>query len=152
MQLNEGIGCRVRFSRIQLPIAPGEDRTLKNALLLIAHGSRQAEANADLHHLAEEIRQSGEYVAVVASFLEWAEPNIDDGGASCIAAGAKRVVLLPYFLSAGIHVRRDLAAARERLATRFPDVDFQLAQPLGQHPFLTRIVNDRVREALERHG
>jgi hypothetical protein len=31
-------------------------------------------------------------------------------------------------------------------------VDFRLAEPLGQHLFLTKIVNDRVREALERRG
>jgi sirohydrochlorin ferrochelatase len=120
-----------------------------DALLLIAHGSRQDEANADLHRLAAELRRTGEYATAVASFLELAEPNIDEGAARCVAAGAARVVLLPYFLSAGIHVCRDLTAARDRLAARFPRVEFRLAEPLGRHPLLTRVVAERARQATE---
>jgi sirohydrochlorin ferrochelatase len=121
---------------------------MRDALLLIAHGSRQDEANADLHHLATELIRRGVYSIVVASFLELAEPDIDQAGARCVAQGAERVVLLPYFLSAGVHVRRDLAAARERLAARFPEVEFRLAEPLGRHLLLVDVVTERAREAL----
>jgi sirohydrochlorin ferrochelatase len=119
---------------------------VKTALLLIAHGSRQAEANADLHHVADGLRTRG-HAVVEASFLELAEPGIDEAGRRCVAQGAERVVLVPYFLSAGVHVRRDLAAARARLAERFPAVEFRLAEPLGPHPLLLDVVTDRVREA-----
>jgi sirohydrochlorin ferrochelatase len=121
---------------------------MREALLLIAHGSRQDEANADLHYLAGELRRRGGYSAVEASFLELAEPDIEEGGARCVGQGAERVVLLPYFLSAGVHVRRDLTAARARLARRFPDVEFHLAEPLGRHPLLVDVVVDRARAAL----
>jgi sirohydrochlorin ferrochelatase len=120
----------------------------ETALLLIAHGSRHPEANADLHRLASELRALGRFAAVVAAFLELAEPNIDAGGATCVEAGAARVVLVPYFLSAGVHVQRDLAAARERLAGRFPQADWRLAEPLGPHPLLTEIVVQRARDAI----
>jgi sirohydrochlorin ferrochelatase len=121
---------------------------MKTALLLMAHGSRQAEANADLLHAAVQLRQRGEFDLVEASFLELAEPSILQAGLSCVEQGAERVVMLPYFLSAGVHVRRDLTALCEELARRFPDVDFRLAQPLGRHPLLLDVVAARVREAL----
>jgi sirohydrochlorin ferrochelatase len=124
---------------------------MKTALLLIAHGSRHAEANADLLHVAEELRRRGHEV-VVPSFLELAEPGIEDGGRRCVAAGAGRVVLVPYFLSAGTHVRRDLAAARDSLAREFPGVEFLLAEPLGRHPLLVEVVARRAAEALGRTG
>jgi sirohydrochlorin ferrochelatase len=57
------------------------------------------------------------------------------------------VVLVPYFLSAGVHVRRDLAAARDRLARAFPHVEFRLAEPLGRHPLLLEVVAERADEA-----
>ncbi len=63
--------------------------------------------------------------------------------------GAGRVVLVPYFLSAGVHVRRDLTAARDRLAARFPGVEFRLAEPLGRHPLLLEVVEERVRETIK---
>ena len=113
------------------------------ALLLIAHGSRNADANADLLHLAEELRT--DYPVVVASYLELAPPGIDDGGRLCVSQGAAHVVLVPYFLSAGVHVRRDLTEARDRLAGEFPHVDFRLADPLGRHPLLVEVVRQRVR-------
>jgi sirohydrochlorin ferrochelatase len=118
---------------------------MRKALQLIAHGSRQPEANADLRSLAEALRRSEAFDIVEASFLELADPGIDEGGASCVARGAESVVLLPYFLSAGVHVRRDLTAARDRLAQRFPHVTFRLAEPLGQHPLLMEVVLDRAR-------
>lgn len=117
------------------------------ALLLIAHGSRQEEANADLVYVVAELRRLGRYAIVEASFLELAEPDIDGGSARCVAQGAGRVVLLPYFLSAGIHVRRDLTEACRRLAERHPHVEFRLAEPLGRHPLLLEVVAERAREA-----
>jgi sirohydrochlorin ferrochelatase len=116
------------------------------ALLLIAHGSRQEEANADLLYIASELRARG-WPIVEASFLELAEPDIAAGGTRCIEQGAERVILVPYFLSAGVHVRRDLSEARAKLAERFPSVDFRLAEPLGQHPLLLEVVGERIREA-----
>lgn len=118
-----------------------------NALLLIAHGSRESGANDDLRRLAERLREQGEFAVVEASFLELAEPDIATGGERCVAQGAGQVILLPYFLAAGVHVRRDLTEARDRLAARFPHVGFRLAAALGPHPLLERLVTERAREA-----
>ena len=117
------------------------------ALLLIAHGSRHGEANADLHWLAEELSRDTRYHAVVASFLELAEPNIEEGGHRCVASGAKRVMLVPYFLSAGVHVRRDLEEYRRKWGEAHPGVEFTLAEPLGRHPLLVEVVRQRIESA-----
>lgn len=120
---------------------------MHTALLLIAHGSREAEANADLHHVVEALRREGAYPVVEACFLELAEPDIDAGAARCVSQCAARVLLVPYFLSAGVHVRRDLAQARARLDERYPNVAFRLAEPLGRHPLLVQVVAERARAA-----
>jgi sirohydrochlorin ferrochelatase len=120
---------------------------MKTALLLIAHGSREKAANDDLHYVLAEMVRRARYAIVEASFLELAEPDIDAGALRCVELGAGRVVLLPYFLSAGVHVSRDLRAARQRLTSRFPQVDFRLAEPLGRHPLLLNLVALRAREA-----
>jgi len=114
----------------------------------MAHGSRQQDANDDLHFVAAEMRRRGDFDIVESAFLELAEPSIPEGAARCIELGAERVVLLPYFLSAGIHVTRDLMGLRRDLAVRFPAVDFRLAQPLGRHPHLLEVVTARAKDAL----
>jgi sirohydrochlorin ferrochelatase len=121
--------------------------TNRTALLLIAHGSRRAEANADLEFVAAELRARGRYPVVTVSYLELADPNIEAGGALCVAAGATEVVLLPYFLSPGVHVVEDLTAARDALGARFPRVRFVLAEPLGRHSLLVDVVEQRAKEA-----
>ena len=117
------------------------------ALLLIAHGSRNAEANDDLLAIVSGLKQRGHSI-VEAAFLELATPTIEEGAETCLQRGAGRVVLVPYFLSAGVHVRRDLTAACEKLSARFPEVRFILAEPIGQHPLLLDIVVERVEQAL----
>jgi sirohydrochlorin ferrochelatase len=122
-------------------------RSERTALLLIAHGSRRPEANADLAFIATAVRERGRYSVVQISFLELAEPTIEAGGAMCVEAGATDVILLPYFLSPGVHVVEDLTAARDKLSQRFPDVRFVLAEPLGRHPLLVDVVEQRAYEA-----
>ena len=119
----------------------------KTALLLIAHGSRNPRANQDIVDLANRFLQRGHSIAAPC-FLELAPPSIEDGGAKCVEQGARRVVMLPYFLSAGIHVVEDLLEARNAMTERFPDVQFILAKPLGPHVMLEELLGMRLDEAL----
>ena len=117
------------------------------AVLLVAHGSRREEANADLVRLAEMLRERGEYAVVEPSYLEIAEPTIPRGAANCVAAGATRVLMLPFFLSAGSHVVDDLERHRRELAAAHPGVEFRLCPPLGLHPLMLDIIHDRLGES-----
>jgi sirohydrochlorin ferrochelatase len=116
------------------------------AILLIAHGSRQEAANADLRQLADRISAAGDYPIVEPSFLELADPDIQTGGGKCIARGADRVLMIPYFLAAGVHLQRDLTDARDELSRRNPGVEFRLGPALGPHPLLDQLVAIRVRD------
>ena len=56
------------------------------------------------------------------------------------------MLLVPYFLSAGVHLGRDLTAARDELRRRHANVEFHLGPPLGPHPLLDELVATRIRE------
>ena len=116
------------------------------AILLIAHGSRLAPANDDLHQLAARLALRGRYPIVEPCFLELAEPDIPTGGGRCVARGASRVLMVPYFLAAGVHLLRDLTAARDELRRRYPMVEFRLAPALGPHRLLDELVAERIRQ------
>jgi sirohydrochlorin ferrochelatase len=124
----------------------------RTAVLLIAHGSREAPANEDLHDLVARIAAQGRYSIVEASFLELAQPDIARGANRCVAQGASRVLLVPYFLSAGVHLRRDLAEARDALAHRHPSVEFRLGPPLGPDLLLDRLVQMRIEQTESQTG
>ena len=116
------------------------------AILLIAHGRRHEPANDDLRRMADAMADGGDYPIVEAAFLELAGPDIPAGGAACVARGADRVLMMPYFLAAGVHLVRDLTAARDALIADHPGVEFILGPPLGPHPLLQQLVMERVRE------
>ncbi len=119
------------------------------AVLLIAHGSRRDEANDDLRALASRLAARGTFAIVEPSFLELADPTIAEGGSRCVARGARRVLIVPYFLADGVHLRRDLTAARDALAAAHPAVEFRLGPALGPDPGLDELV---ARRALDLDG
>ena len=123
-----------------------------DAALLIAHGSRRAEANADLHRLAELVAARDAVPIVEPAFLELAEPDIPAGAARCVERGATRVRMLPYFLSMGVHVADDLEEHRAAFAARYPHVTFTVCPPLGLHPKLVEVVFERLAEGAGRRG
>lgn len=122
---------------------------MSTAVVVIAHGSREASANADAVWAAQALQRTAGYSAVEAAFLELAEPDIDAAAEKCVRQGARQIVLLPYFLSEGVHVRRDLAAAQGRLRERYPQAAIVLAEPLGRHDLLIDVLAERTRAALD---
>lgn len=119
------------------------------AVLLIAHGSREPAANDDLRELASRLEAAEGYAIVEACFLELAEPDIPAGAKRCVAQGATRILMVPYFLSGGVHLRRDLTQARDDLGRQHPGVEFRLGAPLGPHPLLDELVAARIRELVD---
>ena len=115
------------------------------AVLIIAHGSRHVPANEDLLALAKRLGARGDYAIVEPCFLELAEPDIATGGDRCITRGASRVLMVPYFLSEGVHLIRDLQAARAELQFRYPQAEFRLGPALGPDPLLDLLVVERIR-------
>lgn len=112
------------------------------ALLLVAHGSRLPEANAEIAQLAQRLRQeAGDRYAIVAhAFLEIAEPDIPAGIDACVAQGAKRLDVLPYFLAAGRHVRDDIPEMVAAARKRHPEVRIDLRPHLGREPKLPKLL------------
>jgi sirohydrochlorin ferrochelatase len=119
---------------------------MTTAVLLIAHGSRRAAANHDLVIVADQLREQSDYSIIVPSYLELAEPSIPEGTRQCVDAGADHVLMMPYFLSAGSHVTRDLERFRNKASAEFKSVKFDLCPPLGLHPLMLQIVKDRLSE------
>ena len=122
------------------------------AVLLIAHGSSRQAANDELVQLAKMIRARNIYDQVEIAFLELAEPTIPQGARRCVAAGATRVLLMPYFLSPGRHVTEDLQRFCVQFSSEYPNLSFGLCPPLGLHPRIIDVVLERLNEAVISNG
>ena len=104
-------------------------------MLLIAHGSRRKASNEEVRELARRVEKMPQspYARVIPAFLELAEPDIPTGIALCEETGAKDVIVVPYFLSAGRHVAEDIPREVEEAAKAHPNLRIRLAEHIGQH-------------------
>ena len=120
---------------------------MKRAILIVEHGSKREEANAMLQHVAELVAQSAPNDHVESAHMELAEPSIEQGFDSCVAAGATEVVVHPYMLAPGRHATSDIPRLVEEAASRHPGVAFRVTAPLGVDRRLAELIMTRVEEA-----
>lgn len=114
--------------------------------MLIDHGSRRAEANQQLEELAEKIRRRQPDTIVQTAHLEIADPNLGAAIDSCVKAGAKEIVVHPYFLGPGRHTSEDIPRLVSQAAAQHPQVLLRMSAPLGVHDKLVDVVLERVNE------
>ncbi|MCM0083981.1 CbiX/SirB N-terminal domain-containing protein [Geomonas sp. Red32] len=121
---------------------------MNTAILLLAHGSRIAEANDAARDIAAMVKDMTKYDIVEVAFREQHLPNIQMGIDNCVAQGAKRILMVPYFLYMGAHVQEDLPEEMEVAQQRHPGIQMVLGRHLGAHPKLAEIVVERIAETL----
>ena len=117
-------------------------------IILFAHGSKVEDANQGVRDLARRVREAGPYHHVRAAFLELAQPDLNAAVAEAAEAGLQRVVVIPYFLTEGIHLRRDLPNLIAPLKQAHPRLAIEVGQSLEGHPLMASIILGRVQEVL----
>ncbi len=115
--------------------------------IVFAHGSRIESANQAVRDVAVQMAASGHHV-VEAAFLELGAPDLAGATALLIARGAKRIVVIPYFLTLGTHMQRDLPRLASDASCAYGHIEMQITSPLDGHPALVQVLLDRAHEAL----
>lgn len=123
--------------------AAGDERL---AIVLIDHGSRRAEANAQLEELRKRVASQRPRARVLTAHLEVAEPGLQRVIDDCVADGATRVVVHPFFLSPGRHTQQDIPEQMRAARNRHPNVAIVQSDPLGLSDELVDLVLARIDE------
>src|SRR5439155_2977889 len=88
-----------------------EDEAADTAVVLVGRGSSDPDANADLHKVARLLWDSRGLAMVEPAFVSLARPSVAEALDRVQRLGARRVVVLPYFLFTGVLVERIAAQA-----------------------------------------
>lgn len=115
--------------------------------IVFAHGSRIESANQAVREVAEQMAASGQHV-VEPAFLELGAPDLSGAAARLIARGADRIVVIPYFLTLGTHMQRDLPRLAHESSQAHGGIEIQITSPLDGHPALVQALLDRASQAL----
>jgi sirohydrochlorin ferrochelatase len=114
---------------------------VRTGIVVFGHGSSVPSANEAVRTVAADAARQGKWALYETAFLE-AAPRLADAVATLVDAGADDVLVLPYFLTLGIHLQRDLPRLVDELAARH-GVAIRVMPPLDGHPELSRILVDR---------
>ena len=113
----------------------------KKALLVAAHGSRKKVSNIEIHQLANNILLKSQVFDIVeACFLEIAKPSIPDGIKSCIEKNASEILIMPYFLAAGMHVIEDIPGIVDKERLKHKGVIIKSLPYFGSSPVIVDIL------------
>ena len=123
---------------------PGED----TAVLLLGRGGSDADANSDLYKISRLLWEKLHYKIIEPAFMGVTDPLVKKGVERCIKLGARKLIILPYFLFTGILIKR-LEDMMEDFRQDYPEHEFQLAQYFGYHVKLQTIIKDRIEEAIQ---
>jgi sirohydrochlorin cobaltochelatase len=108
------------------------DAPMSEGLILFAHGARDPRWAAPFEAVAERVRKARPGVAVRLAYLELMQPSLPQAGAELVAAGCTRLQVMPLFLGAGGHVRKDLPLLAANLQRAHPGLQVTLHPPVGE--------------------
>jgi sirohydrochlorin ferrochelatase len=120
---------------------------MSTAIILFAHGSRIESANQAVRNVAADFSRASGNPDVEAAFLELGTPDLSGAVSSLAARGATTITVIPYFLTLGTHMERDLPRLAAAAAAANPGVDIRVTPPLDGHPALLQILLDRAEGA-----
>jgi sirohydrochlorin ferrochelatase len=128
-------------------IVMSEDR--KPAIILLGHGSRVQQASGDMEKVATALREQHGYSRVACCYMSRLGPHLPETLQELIATGATSVLVIPYFLHMGVHLRLDIPELLQEEARKYSGVRIQLGAHLGYDDVLVGLVHRRIVGSLD---
>src|SRR5690348_7675531 len=119
------------------------------AIIKFAHGSAVEQASGAVREPARSSDSCGACEYVRASFLGPGQPELGTAVADAIAVGFNPIIVIPYFLTLGIHLLRDLPRLVAAEQEKHPGLELQVGRSLEDHPEMASLVLSRIREITE---
>ena len=120
--------------------------TMRTGIIIVDHGSRRPQSNEMLEEVAAAFgrRFAEMYDIVEPAHMELAEPSIATAYARCVARGATRVILCPFFLGPGKHWTGDIPRITADAAAQYPQTEYHVTMPLGIDDLILELLAKRV--------
>lgn len=101
-------------------------------ILLFGHGARNPDWAAPFFRIRDAIKARAPDVPVEMGFLELMRPGFDEAVDALAAAGVNEIMVVPIFMAAGSHIRKDLPLMAASAMDRHSAVSITLAAPVGE--------------------
>jgi len=117
-------------------------------ILVIGHGSSDRRAREAFIFTINHISQF--YKNVEFCFLELDTPNIEEGIKSILKKHPKFLLIMPYFLHKGIHIKKDIGNEIRNVMQKYPFSNTFIADHIGVDEKMIALLLDRAKEVEKR--
>ena len=121
----------------------------EKAVLVVAHGSRSTDAVAEFEKVVGLVRTKISEAIVKGAHMELAQPDIATVTRELAEAGAKEIVVVPYFLFMGNHIKQDIPEIINEQRLLYPQIKFKLGKPFGVDSLIAELLEKRIYETIE---
>lgn len=120
---------------------------MTTAYIILGHGSRAPGASSGMERIAARLGERLPGCLVRVAHMELCQPGLGETIAACVAAGTREVVVVPYFLHHGNHLREDIPALLRQALAAHPGLTIRCGPPLGYDEAMVDLVQRRCADA-----
>lgn len=118
-----------------------------SAVILFAHGAREAEWARPFERVRDSLRSQG--LRVELAYLEIMTPSLEDAVRVLVAEGIEVVTVVPLFLAQGKHLKHQLPEMIAALRRDNASVEFRVTPALGDEPEVLSAIAAWVKRAAD---
>lgn len=107
---------------------------IAKGIILFGHGARNAEYPEPFRRIRDAMLASEPQARIELGFLELTPPSLEAAIDTFVAAGIRRIVIVPIFFAPGRHVLKDLPQLAAAAMDRHPQLDIEIAAAVGESP------------------
>ena len=119
----------------------------KEAVILLGHGSRIPGAGEGMEQVARRMREKLGPGIIETCSMSKLGPHFPEIFDKCVALGATKIVVIPYFLHSGLHLIEDIPEMLRKKIREYPQVELILGKNLGFDECLVDLVIKRLEES-----
>jgi sirohydrochlorin cobaltochelatase len=109
---------------------------MSKGIILFGHGARNPDWAQPFHRIRAAILEKQPDVPVELAFLELMAPTLDQAIDTLAARGVRTISIVPIFMAAGGHIKKDLPAQAAAALDRHPGLEVSIAAPVGEADYV----------------
>jgi sirohydrochlorin ferrochelatase len=117
------------------------------AILYIGHGTRSKKGAVEIRAFIDKVKARMDVPIQELSFLELTEPLIEEGFDKCVEQGATQIDVVPLFLLAAGHIKRDIPEALSPLIAKYPTIPVKIKNPFGVQEVILDAVAELIKDS-----
>ncbi len=118
------------------------------AIVLLGHGSRVQGAGRQMEEVSEALSRRHGFPVVATCYMSRLGPHLPEVLETVVRGGARKVIVVPYFLHGGLHILLDIPELLQEQARKYANVTIILGRNLGFDESLVDLVYKRIQESM----